>query len=313
MRYSRDFRARQPGWRRTLLQQAIAAIRRNGAALFHVPLNFSGSWTDSSGVDPVNELSDVIGLMTDRSYGVNNLGPELVTNSGFDNGLTGWTQLIGTASVVSGAARVVTPNSTQVGRLVSTVLPCTVGRTYRCTVRCVQGTASGADVTVSVSPTTVAGAIAVRQNTGTVDLSFVFTATQTNHWIFLDSRLGATATYSDFDNVSVRDVLGAVATQATTANKPTVQRPAANNVIRFDALNDSLSVNMASGGSPFVRSYTRTGTVSGFTSATTTGFVLGQPTVAGRDVCAIVCAPSAIAGADLTAIERWAASIGANL
>jgi hypothetical protein len=113
--------------------------------------------------------------------------------------------------------------------------------------------------------------------------------------------------------MSQKEVLGAVATQATTANKPTVQRPASNNIIRFDSSNDSLSVNLASGGSPFVRSYTRTGTVSGFTSATTSAFVLGQPTVAGRDVCAIVCGANAMTGADLTAIERWAASIGATL
>lgn len=174
-RYDRAMRARQPVGRLTLLQQAIAAIRRNNGALFYVPSNFAGAWTDSAGTDPVNEVADVIGRMTDRTGG------------------------------------------------------------------------------------------------------------------------------------------SAVATRATKANKPTVQRPASNNVIRFGIFNDSLIVNLASGGSPFVRSYARTGTVSGFTSATTSEFVLGRPTVAGLDVCAIVCAPSAITGADLTAIERWAASIGATL
>lgn len=160
---------------RTLLQQAIAAIKRNNGALFYVPANFAGAWTDT---DPVNKIADAIGRMTDRTGG----------------------------SAV---------------------------------------------------------------------------ATQ-------DAGIG-------------------------DRRRPTVQRPAANNIIRFDASNDSLSINLASGGSPFVRSYTRTGTVSGFTSATTSSLVLGQPTVAGRDVCAIVCAPSTITGADLIAIERWAVSIGATL
>jgi len=54
---------------RTLLQQAIAAIRRNNGALFYVPSNFAGSWTDSAGTDPVNEVADVIGRMTDRTGG----------------------------------------------------------------------------------------------------------------------------------------------------------------------------------------------------------------------------------------------------
>lgn len=163
---------------RTLLQQAIAAIRRNNGTLFYVPANFAGAWTDSAGTDPVNEVADVIGRMTDRT----------------------------------GGSAVATQDALIEGR-----------------------------------------------------------------------------------------------------RKPTVQRPAAKNVIRFDSSNDSLSINLASGGSPFVRSYTRTGTVSGFTSATTSAFVLGQPTVAGRDVCAIVCGANAITGADLTAIERWATSIGATL
>lgn len=54
---------------RTLLQQAIAAIRRNNGALFYVPANFAGSWTDSAGTDPVNEVADVIRRMTDRTGG----------------------------------------------------------------------------------------------------------------------------------------------------------------------------------------------------------------------------------------------------
>ena len=55
--------------RLTLLQQAIAAIRRNNGALFYVPQNFAGAWTDSEGTDPVNEIADVIGRMTDRTGG----------------------------------------------------------------------------------------------------------------------------------------------------------------------------------------------------------------------------------------------------
>ena len=54
---------------RTLLQQAIAAIRRNNGALFYVPAKFAGAWTDSAGADPVNEVADVIGRMTDRTGG----------------------------------------------------------------------------------------------------------------------------------------------------------------------------------------------------------------------------------------------------
>ena len=68
-RYDRAMRARQPVGRLTLLQQAIPAIRRNNGALLYVPTNFAGAWTDSAGTDPVNEIADVIGRMTDRTGG----------------------------------------------------------------------------------------------------------------------------------------------------------------------------------------------------------------------------------------------------
>ncbi len=62
-------RARGPVGILTLLQQAIAAIKRNNGTLFYVPANFAGAWTDSAGTDPVNEIADVIGRMTDRTGG----------------------------------------------------------------------------------------------------------------------------------------------------------------------------------------------------------------------------------------------------
>ena len=62
-------RARQPVGGQTLLARAIAAIGRNNGALFYVPANFAGAWTDSAGTDPVNEVADVIGRMTDRTGG----------------------------------------------------------------------------------------------------------------------------------------------------------------------------------------------------------------------------------------------------
>lgn len=68
-RYDRAMRARQVQSGQTLLASAIAAIKRNNGTLFYVPQNFAGAWTDSAGTDPVNEVADVIGRMTDRTGG----------------------------------------------------------------------------------------------------------------------------------------------------------------------------------------------------------------------------------------------------
>jgi hypothetical protein len=295
-RYDRAMRARQPVGGQTLLARAIAAIRRNNGALFYVPQNFAGSWTDSAGTDPVDAVADVIGRMTDRTGGTGvatqattankpvvgrvprRVGPELVTNGSFD-GVTGWT--IGTGwSVSGGIAAKDGADNTSIFQTVATE----VGKSYLVTCRITTASvSSGLRIIVN-------GVTLVTSNTvGTV--SAIFTATSTTTQIPFN---GGSFSGGRFDDASVREALEW------------------SNSINFDGSNDSLSINLASGGSPFVRSYTRTGTVAGFTSATTSAFVLGQPTVAGRDVCAIVCAPNAITGADLTAIERWAASIGAT-
>ena len=278
---------------RTLLQQAIAAIKRNNGTLFYVPANFAGAWTDSAGTDPVNEIADVIGLMTDRSYG-GAVGDELVTNGA-------WT-MSGTGVTVSGdtvtfASSPLAESCQNTGLVVS-------GKAYTARLT-VSGYSGGGDVSFMVAGNSIGSFYSAN---GTYSQVIVPGASGA-----IGVRARGWTTNAVVSSISVREIIGNRATQATTANKPTVQRPVANNVIRFDSSNDSLSVNLASGGSPFVRSYTRTGTVSGFTSATTSAFVLGQPTVAGRDVCAIVCAPSAITGADLATIERWAVAIGAML
>ena len=308
-RYDRAMRARQPVGRLTLLQQAISAIRRNNGALLYVPTNFAGAWTGSAGTDPVDSVTDVLGLMTDRSYGANNLGPELVDRS---IGVIGSTYIIrGTSVDVGGGFYTVTGNNAVASAVASLDPLLTFGKYYRITIEIAAGSSGPVNLHLSGAQNSlVAPTPFFSQSTpGVYGVTVVM---DTANRDTITGFCGATGISTTF-KVSVREILGAVATQATTANKPTVQRPAANNVIRFDSSNDSLSINLASGGSPFVRSYTRTGTVSGFTSATTSAFELGQPTVAGRDVCAIVCAPSTITGADLTAIERWAASIGATL
>lgn len=299
-----------------MLQQAIAATRRNNGALFYIPANFAGAWTDSVGADPVNEFGDVIGFMTDRSYGSGGLGPELVSNGYFSSNLAGWTtQSPATATLVSGAMRVSRNNGSFVNQP-ATPINVVAGRAYMISMSVAAAPIGGGVARLSMfganrltdyTPTGVITATAVGNYVG------VFYATVTETANLICGIATVIAGQVDIDNISVKEIFGAVATQSTTANKPTIQKPASNNVIRFDASNDSLFVNLASGGSPFVRSYTRNGTVSGATSATASGFVLGQPTVAGRDVCAIVCAPSPITGTDLAAIERFAVSIGATL
>lgn len=68
------------------------------------PSDYSTLFQDSAGTTPVTAVEQPVGLMLDKSQGLV-LGSELVTNGDFSNGSTGWTYIAGTtnsASVVSG-------------------------------------------------------------------------------------------------------------------------------------------------------------------------------------------------------------------
>ncbi|MDP3926158.1 MAG: hypothetical protein U1E02_34540 [Hydrogenophaga sp.] len=178
----------------------------------------ASNWLDSVGTTAA-ALNDPVGLVVNA---LSVLGPELVTNGAFDSNLTGWANVIGTAQVVSGRARVIRPSNNSIGRLVSAVLVCTPGRTYRITAERYAGTAAGSDINVANNFSSVAQGT-VLTNISVIDGVFIgyFTATQSNHWVFLQTRNGAEiGQFCEFDNVSVRELPGAHATQPTTANKP---------------------------------------------------------------------------------------------
>ncbi len=119
-RYDRAMRARQPVGRLTLLQQAIAAIRRNNGALFYVPQNFSGAWTDSAGTDRVNEVEDVLGLLGDHTQPTIARRNLLTWTQGFENAV--WAKDGTAVSANSGVAPDGTLTADKVTPIASNVL-----------------------------------------------------------------------------------------------------------------------------------------------------------------------------------------------
>jgi hypothetical protein len=247
-------RARQPQGGQTLLARAIAAIRRNNGSLFYVPANFAGAWTDSAGTDPVDAVADVLGLMTDRSYG-GATGPELVTNGGpsFVN-TTGWLVGAGTGTaptlaVTSGRLRIAfaatysfgfayTSATTQIGKWYSVIVQ----------VGFVSGTNSGLYLQKSDDGGNAVNAVGSSSLAGPAKtLSLTFQATATTSFIRIINTGAANAVF-DVTSASCTEIFGAVATQATTANKPTVQTNAQGGyVVRFDGSNDNLATNLTCG------------------------------------------------------------------
>lgn len=166
--------------------------------LFDVGTLFSsgeqGVWYD------VNDFSRYMSQMR--------LGSDIITNGTFNSGLTGWTNVIGVAQVIGGRVRVTRPSDNSIGRLGSTALTCVPGRTYRISVERFAGTSLGGEIVVSNAFSTVAQGT-VHQSTFTTDgvLIAYFIATQTNHWVFLQTRNGANiGDYCEYDNVSVQEI-----------------------------------------------------------------------------------------------------------
>lgn len=140
---------------------------------------------------------------------------ELVTNGTFNVDTTGWTQYVGTISVVGGRLRT-TADGTNVGRAIQTI-SCVVGKTYKISYEKYKGTDTSSGVYIGIVASTVSGAIAYA--TGTTDGagSLIFTATQSTHYIHLSTNTATAGVYSEFDNISVKEVVGDRSYKASSA------------------------------------------------------------------------------------------------
>ena len=209
------------------------SIRRIGEATM---------FQDSAGTTPVTAVGQPVGLILDKSKGLV-LGPELVTNGDFSNGLSGWTitqDKPGDLTVVSGKVRTVSDGITDagvhnsVGQNITTV----VGRTYKLTF----------DVTIVTS-----GAYNYRAQIGGVDVlqwaspgssgtnTGFFTATSTTSFVNVFGISFNSVGEVLLDNISVKEVPGNHASQATSAKRPLLQNDGVNNYLAFDGVDDALA------------------------------------------------------------------------
>jgi len=147
--------------------------------------DMSTLFQDAAGTTPVTAVAQPVGLCLDKSKGLV-LGPELITNGDLSAGLAGWTQVLGTTSVVGGRLRVAR-SAGVLGRASSAAMTCVVGRAYRVAFDAFLGTVSSVDWYVSISATSSIGNIYASGRSSSGAASFVFIATQTTHWLHTHS------------------------------------------------------------------------------------------------------------------------------
>lgn len=182
----------------------IDALRRIGGSLWMVDNAFSGAFVDNVGTTPVTAVADLIGLITDKSYG-GQLGPNLVTNGDFSSGTTGWTVPAGWA--LSSGAMVATSESSS---LLQQGAVSTVGRSYE----------------VEFDWTHTGGTLYVRVGAGT---AATFTSSGRKRVILVAASAAGVEFYGGtvsgtLDNITSKEVPGNHATQSAVASKPSVQR-----------------------------------------------------------------------------------------
>ena len=183
----------------------------------------AGNWLDTGFA--ATAVDQPVGLAMDA---VNTqLGPELVTNGDFANGTTGWSAINGAVLSTSGGELVITANGASNFPGALQALTTVVGKTYEMFFTGRRGTSSS---TVGMSMGNITPGYNLPFNGTTSDLTvrIIFTATATTVTInpFIVGSPAAAGT-AIFDNISVREISGAIyASNNTTAQKPILRRDA---------------------------------------------------------------------------------------
>jgi len=187
-------------------------------------------YQDTAGTIPVTgpTKSDgtpvTVALALDKSKGLV-LGPELVTNGTFDTNITGWTAAVGsgtlpTLSLSSNRLRIAANENSQAASAYASITT-VVGRTYSFSAQRFTVTPNSSLMTFAASTSTSTSTANFLAQTGTAGNTCVFVATGTTTYIH--ARISGTIVVGDtweVDNISVKELPGFHATQATTASRP---------------------------------------------------------------------------------------------
>ena len=171
------------------------------------PSDTTTLFQDSAGTTPVTAVEQPVGLMLDKSQGLV-LGPELVVNGDFSNGATGWSVLKGSVIFSTSGATFASGVDTAIRQNISLVS----GRSYQVTFNLLDPGNFGVNAIFS-------GVSVVSQTfVGTGNKSAILFNTTANTRIDFDNANNNFA--GTIDNISVKELPGNHAFQATSASRP---------------------------------------------------------------------------------------------
>ena len=189
---------------------------------------------DSAGTIPVTAVEQPVGLMLDKSKGLA-LGAELVTNGTFDVDISGVTQIGGvgiirdTSIFTTGGLKLTAIQPGNSGIYAQISIPTVVGATYSLSADLYAPATNSVSLSCFLTATTTAGTegINISANGVVQRKTCVFSATSTTTLIkaFIMNHgvaYGTTGDVAYYDNISVKQIAGNHAFQATAGNRPTL-------------------------------------------------------------------------------------------
>lgn len=239
-------------------------------------------YRDTAGTQPVTTPGDTVALMLDKRQGLV-LGSELVTNGDFSNGTTGWASSGSTLSIVNNKLRI---NATSLGGSATQTINTVAGRFYVIAVSGVDNVSSSAWDIGWGGAFSPASAITTASNGSH---AFIVSASGATTTLALRTRFSASAIV-DVGLVTVKELPGFHATQATAANRPTygiVPKTGRRNILVGTAT--MATQTRAVTAAQHTLSFRGTGTVT-LTGASTSGPLVGA---GANDIVSLTFTPTA--------------------
>ena len=218
------------GWLNGFSPLSWFAAGEQGA--WYDPSDLTTLFQDSAGTIPVTAVEQPVGLMLDKSKGLA-LGAELVTNGTFDTGISGVTSFGGvgisrdTTIFTSGGLKLTAagPGNSAIYGVIS--IPTVVGAMYRLSADLYAPATNSVSLSCFLTPTTTAATegMNISANGVVQNKTCIFTAVVTttlikayimNHGV----AYGTTGDVAYYDNISVKQIAGNHAFQATAGNRP---------------------------------------------------------------------------------------------
>lgn len=210
------------------LAAIIAGLWRNGEqGVWYDAGDLSTMHQDAAGTLPVyapgqGQVDPPVGLWLDKRLGFA-LGPERITNTGFQT-LSGWTAVRGSTATVSGGTVTVTTANPQDWGSVCTPIETEPGKTYIVKVLLTAGNGQNVQLLISesaVNHVNITNTGGSRNATGYYSL--VFKATKAVHYVWLGSATNtASVGISTWTMPSAREISANHAYQTTTTSRPTL-------------------------------------------------------------------------------------------